>query len=530
MNSLAPIKDMLRAYYPIIYVTSFEYTKTIQQIRSIIRETSSNYYVYQWSYIGGLAKCPIYDVNNISMIDNMEEPTEVLQYIESQTQVDSYDVYILEDFHEYMEEKEVKIRLRKLAEKLRYFHKHIIIVSPILTLPIELEKYVTVVNSDLPNRDELQIVLNNVLESCHKNIDENLKKKLIDSALGMTVMEADLAFCLAAVKSNFDESAPAIISKEKEQIIKKSGLLDYIKVDEDMQAIGGMNNLKSWLEKRRLAYDFKAQLWHLSEPKGVLLLGVPGCGKSLTAKCISSYWNMPLLRLDIGKVFQGIVGSSEENIRRAIMTAEAIAPCVLWIDEIEKGLSGVQSSGYSDGGTTSRIFSTILTWMQEKTRPVFVVATANNISLLPPELLRKGRFDEIFFVDLPTEEERKTIFHIHLKKRGQNPLNLAIDRLARETNGFNGAEIEECVKEAMFSAYVENPNEPQLMIRHILDAISSTVPLSITMKEQISNLRLWAQKRAKNATEEVTSNIDSNIPILLTRPELELERSFDMNK
>jgi SpoVK/Ycf46/Vps4 family AAA+-type ATPase len=528
MNSLTPIKDMLRAYYPIIYVTTFEYTKTIQQIQNIIRETSYNYSVYHWNLVEGLSKSSISESNKVSKIDNMEEPTEILQFIELQSKVDTMEVYILEDFHDYMEEKEVKIRLRKLAEKLRFFHKHIIIVSPILTLPIELEKYVTVVNSELPNREELQIVLDNVLASCDKRIDENLKKKLIDSALGMTVMEADLAFCLAAVKSSFDENAPAIISKEKEQIIKKSGLLDYIKADEDMQVIGGMNNLKSWLEKRRLAYDFKAQLWHLSEPKGILLLGVPGCGKSLTAKCISSYWNMPLLRLDIGKVFHGIVGSSEENIRRAIMTAEAIAPCVLWIDEIEKGLSGVQSSGITDGGTTSRIFSTILTWMQEKRRPVFVVATANNISLLPPELLRKGRFDEIFFVDLPTEEERKTIFEIHLKKRGQDPHNLAMDRLAKETDGFNGAEIEECIKEAMFSAYIENINEPKLMIKHLLDAISTTVPLSVTMKEQISRLRDWAKTRAKNASEEVNVQNLKEIPVLLTLPELELERSFDL--
>ena len=528
MNSLSPIKDMLRAYYPVIYVTSFEYTKTIQQIRNIIRDTSLDYTVYQWSFIDGLSQCPISDTKKISKIENMEEPTELLQYVESRTKDDSFEVYILEDFHEYMEEKEIKIRLRKLAEKLRYFHKHIIIVSPVLTLPIELEKYVTVINCDLPSREELQIVLENVCQSCNKSVDDNLKKKSIDSALGMTVMEADLAFCLAAVKSNFDDSAPAIVSKEKEQIIKKSGLLDYIKVDENMQAIGGMANLKNWLEKRRLSYDFKAQLWHLSEPKGLLLLGVPGCGKSLTAKCISSYWNMPLLRLDIGKVFQGIVGSSEENIRRAIMTAEAIAPCVLWIDEIEKGLSGVQSSGISDGGTTSRIFSTILTWMQEKTRPVFVVATANNISLLPPELLRKGRFDEIFFVDLPTEEERKTIFSIHLKKRGQSPRDFALERLAKDTVGFNGAEIEECIKEAMFTAYVENSNEPKLMIKHLLDAISSTVPLSSTMDEQIKALRTWAQKRAKMAGEENKEKVEALENLLLTKTEKEFNRSFDI--
>ena len=528
MNSLSQINDMLKAYYPVIYVTSFEYTKTIQQLRSIIRDTSLNYNVYQWSLVNGLISYPITDSSKITKIENKEDPNEVLHFIESCTINDNLEVYILEDFHEYIEEREVKVRLRKLAEKLRYFHKHIIIISPLLKLPIELEKYVTVINCELPNREELQIVLENVIKSCNASIDDNLKKKIIDSALGMTVMEADLAFCLAAVKTKLDERAPSIVSKEKEQIVKKSGLLDFVKVDEDMHAIGGMQNLKSWLEKRRLAYDFKAQLWHLSEPKGLLLLGVPGCGKSLTAKCISSYWDMPLLRLDIGKVFQGIVGSSEENIRRAIMTAEAIAPCVLWIDEIEKGLSGVQSSGFSDGGTTSRIFSTILTWMQEKTKPVFVVATANNISLLPPELLRKGRFDEMFFVDLPTEEERQTIFSIHLIKREQNPNNLAIDRLAKETIGFNGAEIEECIKEAMFTAYVENPDEPKLMIKHLLDAIKTTVPLSSTMDEQIKALRKWAQKRAKMAGEQNDENVEALESLLLTKSEKQVNRDFNI--
>jgi len=285
-----------------------------------------------------------------------------------------------------------------------------------------------------------------------------------------------------------------------------------------------MDFLKNWLEKRKQAYDFKAQLWKLPEPKGLLLLGVSGCGKSLTAKCIASLWNMPLLRFDIGKVFEGIVGSSENNIRRAIATAEAVAPCVLWIDEIEKGLSGVQSSGATDGGTTSRIFSTILTWMQEKTKPVFVVATANDISLLPPELLRKGRFDEIFFVDLPNEEDRKSIFSIHLEKKDQKP-DFGLEKLAKESVGFNGAEIEECVNEAMFAAYTENPNEPKLQIIHLLNAIKSTVPLSKTMKKQIDFLREWAKSRAKQAGKANSENIDNTV--LLTKTEKEQNREFD---
>ena len=210
------------------------------------------------------------------------------------------------------------------------------------------------------------------------------------------------------------------------------------------------------------------------------------------------------------------------------MTAEAVAPCVLWIDEIEKGLNGVQSSGVTDGGVTSRIFSTILTWMQEKTTPVFVVATANNINLLPPELLRKGRFDEIFFVDLPNKDERKKIFSIHLKKKNQDPNKFALESISKKSEGFNGAEIEECIKEAMFVAYVQNPSTPILQTKHIVDAIEATVPLSKTMHEQITNLRDWASTRAKSATKLEIRNVGKETPILLTRPELELERSFDL--
>ena len=235
--------------------------------------------------------------------------------------------------------------------------------------------------------------------------------------------------------------------------------------------------------------------------------------------------------MDIGKVFEGTVGSSESNIRRAIATAEAVAPCVLWIDEIEKGLSGVQSSGSTDGGTTSRIFSTILTWMQEKVQPVFVVATANDISMLQPELLRKGRFDEIFFVDLPSELDRKSIFSIHLanalKGTNQKSEDFGLDKLAKESKGFNGAEIEECVKEAKFTAYTENHNEPRLQIIHLLNAIKDTVPLSKTMKDQIEFLRKWAKSRAKQAGSFNNENIQDDEEVQLTKFEKEINRNFD---
>lgn len=521
------LRDMLKAWYPVLYLTTFEYGRAKDKVAGIANALGRNYRIYEWNSVNGLNTIP--DKNGEKKhIGECEDPEQVLSHILTHQATQDAEIFILEDFHEYIEERNVKVLLRQLADSLRFNRKHIILLSSVLNLPAELEKYITVVDLPLPGRADLEQVLFNVSNGTQTNLDPDLTKKLVDAALGMTVMEADLAFCLAAVRNNLDHNSPATVSKEKEQIIKKSGLLDYYQVQEELKSVGGMANLKNWLEKRKLAFDLKAQLWKLPEPKGLLLLGVPGCGKSLTAKCIASLWNMPLLRLDVGKVFQGLVGSSEENIRRAIATAEAVAPCVLWIDEIEKGLSGVRSSGDTDGGTSSRIFSTILTWMQEKTKPVFVVATANNISMLPPELLRKGRFDEIFFVDLPNEEDRQSIWRIHLSKMGQDPKNFYVEKLAKESMGFNGAEIEECVKEAMFSAYTENPDNPQLKVAHLLNAIKETVPLSTTMKDQIDFLRKWSKTRAKQAGEANNEVLEGKLEdVLLTKIEKQENRVFD---
>jgi len=527
------IKDMLKAFYPVLYLTSFEYDRTKQKIEGIInvlRIEGKDVRIFNWNCVDGLRGLngdkpqPVINKDGEEIV----EPEEVLKYILNDKDA-SKDVFVLEDFNNYIEEENVKYYIRSIAERARHTNTHAIILSAVYKLPVELEKYVTVLNIPLPNRLDMEKTLGVVERQCKINLSVEMRNRMVDAALGMTSMEADLAFCLAAVKDDLGQNAPYTVSSEKEQIIKKSGILDYFPKNESLKDVGGMEVLKDWLFKRQKAYEKKARDFGLQEPKGLLLLGVPGCGKSLTAKSIASFWNMPLLRLDIGKVYQGLVGSSEDNIRKAIATAEAVAPCVLWIDEIEKGLSGVQSSGSTDGGVTSRIFSTILTWMQEKTSPVFVVATANNINLLPPELLRKGRFDEIFFVDLPSQQERENIFSIHLKKKGQAPSQYPMEMLGKKTEGFNGAEIEECIKEAMFAAYVEAPDEPKLLSKHLMDAIAKTVPLSTTMKEQIAALRNWAATRAKNASSESIAEEKKEMPILLTRPELELERSFDLN-
>lgn len=523
------IKNMLNAYYPVLYLTSFEYDRTKQKIDGIInslRSEKKEVRLFNWNCVEGLNLITV-DGQHQYFGEEYDDAEMVLKYIYNDKEM-SKDIFVLEDFSNYIEEEKVKFYVRSIAERAKHTNTHAIILSAVYKLPVELEKYVTVLNIPLPDRLDMERTLVQVERQCKINLTVEMRNRMIDAALGMTSMEADLAFCLAAVKDDLGENAPYTVSSEKEQIIRKSGILDYFPKNENLKDVGGMEVLKDWLFKRQKAYEKKARDFGLQEPKGLLLLGVPGCGKSLTAKTIASFWNMPLLRLDIGKVFQGLVGSSEDNIRKAIATAEAVAPCVLWIDEIEKGLSGVQSSGATDGGVTSRIFSTILTWMQEKTSPVFVVATANNINLLPPELLRKGRFDEIFFVDLPNEEERKKIFEIHLAKKNQNSQSFPMEMLSKKTEGFNGAEIEECIKEAMFAAYVETPENPILKAIHIVDAINKTVPLSTTMKEQISALRQWASTRAKNASVEISVIQRKEMPVLLTRPELDIERSFDI--
>lgn len=521
---------MIRAYYPVLYLHSYEYYRTKQKIKGIVellRREGKKVNYYQWDCVYGLVQ--ILPDKTEKRIERMQNPLEVLAYILNSKKSGEKNIFVLDDINNHIERDEVKLMFRKIAEATNN-NTHAIILSSIYRLPAELEKYITVLQIPLPKRNELGEVLDIVAKQSKVELKTNLRNRLIDAALGMTSMEADLAYCLASVKDGFDDKSPFTVSSEKEQIIRKSGILDYFPKNESLKDVGGMENLKEWLKKRQLAYDKEARDWGLKEPKGLLLLGVPGCGKSLIAKSIASSWNMPLLRLDVGKVFQGIVGSSEDNIRKAIATAEAVAPCVLWIDEIEKGLSGVQSSGATDGGVTSRIFSTILTWMQEKTAPVFVVATANNINQIPPELLRKGRFDEIFFVDLPSQKEKENIFSIHLQKNRQNVSSFALDILAQKAEGFNGAEIEECVKEAMFTAYVESQESniaPKLQMIHILDAIKNTVPLSKTMEKQITDLRKFAVSRAKNASKEIVLENRMEMPILLTRPELELERSFD---
>lgn len=503
------LERLIKAGAKVVEVASFEWERVHGFANYVAEDLNIDWYT--WSSVSGLK---VWDGGNFKTInpDCITLPAVLDYYLKNETEM----LLVLEDFHPYSEVN-IPQNIRYLREMMRAqsysgnYKKAIILSSPTKFVPEELSKELPVIEVDLPDRDTIAVIADAVVrEYSEYCMESNLTPKLLESALGLTVMEARLAFAKAIIQERklTEEEIPLIIS-EKEQIIKKSGLLEYFHPKEYLTNIGGLDNLKEWIHKRGNAYSDEAKAYGLNTPRGVLLLGVPGCGKSLTAKAIANEWKFPLLRFDLGKVFGGIVGESERNIRYALDVAKTISPCVLWIDEIEKGLSGSQSSGRTDGGTSARVFGTFLTWMQEKKEPVFVVATANDISSLPPELLRKGRFDEIFFVDLPSAKERENIFAIHLKNKGRDykTLGLDMDKIVKASEGFSGAEIEEVVNEALFNAYADGQKDVEM--KNLLDCIKATSPLSRTMAETIANLRKWAEQRARLASKEKPEQVQS---------------------
>ncbi len=511
--SFLKLGELLKARFPFIYIPTWEEDRAISMIESIVHDPAiikTVRKIFTWTQIDGFV-----DENGVHAKSTCD-PISAINFMQV---VNENAVFILKDFHVYFGVKNRPIeygivrKLRDILSALKngQLKKNVIFISPQLLIPEDMQKEISMFEFPMPSVDEMtckidEMISNNTMVANH--LTEEDKEKLSKAALGLTLQEAENAFARAMVEGgqiSLDDIS--VIFEEKNQVIKKTGILEFVEGDLNLEDIGGLENLKRWLQKRKNTWLDAAKKYNIPAPKGVLITGVPGCGKSLTAKAMSAIWQLPLLKLDMGKIFSGIVGSSEENMRRAIHTAEAVAPSILWVDEIEKGLSGSNSIG--DSGTGARIFGTFLTWMQDKTAPVFVIATANNISNLPPELLRKGRFDEIFFVDLPTRKERRDIFAVHLKKRlkdkdiaknvivdGQISETL-LDELADRTEGFVGAEIEQVVISALYEAFFHGR---ELLISDLKDVISNMVPLSVTQGEQIRALREWANVRAVAAT------------------------------
>jgi SpoVK/Ycf46/Vps4 family AAA+-type ATPase len=490
------IEHLMRARYPLIYILSSEEKRVEKSIADVLhaREREKNYKtkIYTWSVTEGvrLGKEPQGD---------SKDPLKALRFV-VEAKADERAVFILRDLHAYLKNPEVVRLLRDIGRKLKEELKTVFLISPLLAIPPELDKEVAVVEYPLPELLEIDAIFDRVSRNTGAKIPSGQEREhVVEAALGLTADEAEGVFAKSLVQTGGSFDIDVILS-EKERIVRKSGVLEFFRTQERMENIGGLDVLKSWLRKRQSAFSEEARQFGLPRPKGILMIGIPGGGKSLTAKAVGAAWRLPLLRLDVGKIFAGIVGSSEENMRRAIQMAEAVAPSILWVDELEKGFSGTGSSNNSDAGTAARVFGSFITWLQEKTSPVFVIATANNVDELPPEMMRKGRFDEIFFVDLPTLPERKEIASIHVKRRGRDPGQFNLDLIAEKSEGMTGAEIEQAIVSALFDEYDRNGKTGVLTTEGVLHSLQETVPLSRTMKEKIAALRNWCKTRARPAS------------------------------
>ncbi|MDC0764137.1 AAA family ATPase [Brevibacillus sp. AG] len=496
---ISHIMEYLNAGYPALWIKDWEVDRVVNELKRVQKgKTKTKKRI--WSCTRGFV-----DPDTKKVFEKTADPYAALNFVESEyngkEKIDEPCVYIFQNFHkkQWFEDFHIIQKIKELIPIAKGNERHLIFVSPIVKLPIELQKDITLLEFGLPNVEELDKVLDSVLISIGSKPAILDRDKLLQSTLGLTLAEAENAFALAYVKhKEFNHAAIETVQKLKAQFVNNTGILEFIPPKFQLEDIGGLNYLKEWALKRKNHFLPIASNFGLRPPKGVLVTGVPGCGKSLTAKALAAAWQMPLLRFDIGRIFGSLVGESEEQMRMALKTAEAISPCILWFDEIEKMFAGVGGGNNGDSGVTQRVFGFFLTWMQEKEHPVFLFATANNIEAMPPEFTRKGRFDEVFFVDLPNDDERKAIVEIHLTKRKKKPDYFDLPELVRESQGYSGAEIEEAIESALSNAFDQDMRE--LTTEDIVQAFNESIPLSTSRKEQIENLRKWAEERARNAS------------------------------
>ncbi len=487
---------LVQAQYPLIYLVTSEEERAEQTIATIAQAKPLRR-VFLWTVTHGIVEYG--QPRNVTQ-HNTVSPEAAIEWVMRQKEP---GIFVFKDLHPFIDSPAVNRWLRDAVASFKGTQKTILLMSPVQTVPIELEKEVAVIDFAMPSMGELDQVLTQQLDlNKTRRITTETREKLLKAALGLTRDEAEKVYRKAQVTAGrLTEEEVDIVLSEKKQLIRRNGILEYIEEDETIDSVGGLEELKRWLKQRSDAFTERAREYGLPQPKGMLILGVPGCGKSLIAKTTSRLWGLPLLRLDMGRVYDGsMVGRSEANLRNALKTAESISPAILFIDEMDKAFAGSTGSADSDGGTSSRIFGSFLTWMQEKTSPVFVMATANRVERLPGEFLRKGRFDELFFVDLPNAEERKDIFRIHLSKRRREIERFDLDQLANVCDGFSGAEIEQALVAAMYEAFAQDREFTQL---DIIAASRATMPLSKTMSEQVTALRDWARQRARPAASSV---------------------------
>jgi AAA+ superfamily predicted ATPase len=481
MTFIKEFKLLLKARYSLLYITTTEEERLEHTIKSCV-QLYSNRAIYSWDFVDGYIGNP--NDNGFAS----RNPLQALELVEKLTS-DNPAIFILKDFHLFLNDISVSRKLKNLVKTLRKQAKTIIIVASELVIPESIREIITVVPFELPQALEIRKELLRVQDSLGYVLPQTSLDNLVRSCQGLSLERIRRVFSkIIATYKEINAESLDLIFTEKKQIISQTQILEFCNSGVTLSDIGGLDNLKLWLKRRSEGLSQKAETYGLPCPRGLLLVGVQGTGKSLTAKAIANDWNLPLLRLDVGKLFGGIVGESESRMRQMIQLSEAIAPCILWVDEIDKAFAGIESKG--DSGTTSRVLSTFITWLSEKTSSVFVVATANNIYSLPPEILRKGRFDEIFFIGLPNSEEKKLIFKVHLSKvRPQSWSTYDINLLSQKASNFSGAEIEEAIIEAMHLAFSASR---EFITQDILNSIKESVPLAYTNKEKLAVLEEWA--------------------------------------
>ena len=520
---LERLKVLIDSSTPIVVLETVEEARTVRMVRHAC--SALNLAAFEWTVATGLVRsggnpsAPVIDpgafpaggyragevndlAENAKALYDSREPAKMLANLEGIT-IEA--AFILKDLHRHMEDPVVLRRLRDVGQKFATNRRTVILTAPKISIPPELASLVEFLELPLPDRQRLRQIIDEVLVRVTKT--HTLQRRLgppgidgmADNLRGLTEEEAERAISQALVtRYALCPETVTDVLEAKKALLRRSEMLEFVEVSDTLAQVGGLGNLKRFLAQRRGSWEESARAFGLDPPRGVIILGVQGCGKSMCARAIAGEWKLPLVKFDTAAVYDKYIGETEKRIQKVFQVAEGLAPCVLWIDELEKVFAGSgPDSASADAGVSSRLLASFLSWMQDRKAPVFVAATCNNVSVLPPELIRKGRFDELFFVDLPTQAGRKQILGIQLSKRKRNPNDFALDRVAATACGYSGAEIESVVQTALYAAYSQ---KQQLTDQHLLEAIQGTVPLSTTRAEEIEALRQWASQRAVPAS------------------------------
>src|SRR5580704_17735364 len=516
-DALERLKILLSSSTPIVVMETVEEMRAVRLVRAAC--SSLNLATFEWSIASGLVRCGSdvgelvpetslsfagqgHDQSGAQALYNSKEPAQALSNLEAMS---LEAAFVLKDFHRHLDDPVVVRRLRDVGQKFSAHRRTVIITAPSIKIPPELGSLVEFLELPLPDKLRLRQIIDEMsvrvgkTRTLKRTLDAPGLDAMANNLRGLTEEEAERAASQVIVTRYgiTPETVTDVLQAKNEQL-RRSGMLEFIDASENLASQGGLDNLKRWLAQRRGTWEDAARDFGLEPPRGAIILGVQGCGKSMCARAIAGEWKLPLVKFDTAAIYDKYIGETEKRIQKVFRVAEGLSPCVLWIDELEKVFAGSgPDSASADAGVSSRLLASFLSWMQDRKAPVFVAATCNNVTVLPPELIRKGRFDELFFVDLPNQEERKQIFSIQLARRKRNPVEFDLEKVATAAKGYSGAEIEAAVQGALYAAYSE---KKPLSTQFLLDALAQTVPLSTTRAEEIEALREWAAKRAVPAS------------------------------